>query len=172
MHFYNLREMNFDFSIYQEEGNQIKVSLRSFSDESTKELSNILKDTELIDITLERTGNGTIKLKLFTEIIERLYTIFQQNKNAIFYYYCDEIHEIPQMRKTKALSPAEYRNKLFSLLYQKGAARHNDIQIIDREIIIESDEGKAFIHLLYISELEHKAKAIEDKLIEISEAIK
>lgn len=52
--------MKVTFSIKDTEGNELKVSLCSFNPEASKEIQDVLGTTDLIDISLERNGNGYI----------------------------------------------------------------------------------------------------------------
>ena len=160
------------FSIKDTEGNELKVSLCSFSPEVASDFSSVLGTTELVDITLERNGEGYVKSSTLASMVETIGGFLADNQDTILYYYCDEINVIPRMRRTQSLSPSEYRNKLFSLLFKKGKNKHEDLPIVDREIAIETEEGQSFIHLIYYDHLEEKAAAIEQELHRISEELK
>lgn len=161
--------MNISFTITDKEGNEIKVSLSSFPEQST----GFLEGTELVDISLQRTKDtGTLGYPILTLLSEKICKIITDNKESVFYYYCDEINTIPNIRKGKATPPAEYRNNLFTLLYQKAKEKHPELDIEDREIIFETQDGKAYIHLIYFEQNKTKANAIEKELETISASLK
>lgn len=172
MHFQCRGKMKVTFSIKDTEGNELKVSLCSFNPEASKEIQDVLGTTDLIDISLERNGNGYIESKMLVSMVEIICDFLQDNKDCILYYYCDEINEIPRMRRTKTLSPSEYRNKLFTLLFKKEQKSHTELPIIDRDIEIDSEQGQSHIHLIYFQYLEDKADRIEQELRSLSNDLK
>ena len=68
------------------------------------------------------------------------------------------------MRDSHDLTPAEYRNKLFSTLFNKGASLFPEDCLIDDLITIETEQGVAYIHLIYHSHLTCKALIIKEEL--------
>ena len=136
--------MKVTFSIKDTEGNELKVSLCSFNPEASKEIQDVLGTTDLIDISLERNGNGYIESKMLVSMVEIICDFLQDNKDCILYYYCDEINEIPRMRRTKTL----------------------------RDIEIDSEQGQSHIHLIYFQYLEDKADRIEQELRSLSNDLK
>ena len=152
------------------EGDEINVSLSLFPESSISEIKDILGNTDLIDIVLERNGNkSSVSQKELLELTEKIANYIIENKNQIFYYYCDEINPIPGQRKNRKDTPAEYRNKLFSILFEKIKQKHPDSSIEDRLVIIETSEGKAYIHLIYHNSLFIKVNHIENYLYTISQ---
>ena len=138
--------MNCFFTVSDKEGNEIRVSLSSFSQTGIEAL---LGETELIDISLERIKDtGKPSHSILSLLTEKICTFIQNNKHCVFYYYCDEVNAIPNIRKSKSISPAEYRNNLFSVLFERGKQQYPELNLEDKPIIIETDEGKAFIHLI------------------------
>ena len=67
------------------------------------------------------------------------------------------------------LTPAEYRNKLFSTLCKKGASLFPEDDLVDDLITIKTEQGVAFIHLIYHSHIKSKASFIKDELSKLAE---
>ncbi|MBR5699727.1 MAG: hypothetical protein IKX37_01390 [Bacteroidales bacterium] len=165
--------MEISFSIFFREGNEIRVSLSSFSEEALGDIATDLAGIELVDISLVRQqGDFYADWKTLLQIATSIGKFLSENPNAILYYYCDEINPIPHIRPSHNIQPAEYRNRLFSILFQKGALLFPSLEVEDKPIIIKSDEGTAYIHLIYNSCLKEKAQMISDYLLEIAEGIK
>lgn len=162
--------MEVTFSITYEGGNELRVSLSTFSKESLgEELLAQLGSTELVDVTLLRQrGDLIANWKTLNSLITVLGKIIHENQDVIFYYYCDELNLIPNMRHTRGLTPAEYRNKLFSILFNKGRRMFPDDSLVDDLITINTDIGTAYVHLIYQSHLSSKADLIKDELIDLA----
>lgn len=163
--------MEVTFSIKYQEGNELRVSLSTFSKESLDEdLLDKLGDVELVDVTLFRqSGDLRADWKTLNHIIVQIGKILHENPKSIFYYYCDEITPIPNMRDSHGLTPAEYRNKLFSILFKKGASLFLEDDLVDDLITIQTEQGIAYIHLIYHSHIKDKASFIKDELSELAE---
>lgn len=158
--------MEVSFSFKYEEENELRVSLSSFVKESLgEELSSKLGDIDLVDVTLYRqAGDSKATWRILNDIVEQLGKVLVENSHSIFYYYCDEITPIPNMRNSHNLTPAEYRNKLFSILFQKGVALIPEAVFVDDLITIITDKGTAYIHLIYNSDLSEKATLVKDEI--------
>lgn len=163
--------MEVTFSVKYHEGNEIRVSLSTFSRESLgDELLNELGDVELVDVTLFRqSGDLRANWKTLNRVITQIVKILHDNPHCIFYYYCDEITPIPNMRDSHDLTPAEYRNKLFSILFKKGASVFPEDSLVDDLITIETEQGVAYIHLIYHSNLNSKATLIKEELVSLAQ---
>ena len=163
--------MEITFSIKYHEKNELRVSLSTFSKESLgAELSNQLGNVELVDVTLFRqSGDLRANWNTLNRVVVQIGRILHENPDCIFYYYCDEINPIPKMRDSHDLTPAEYRNRLFSILFRKGASLFPKDCLIDDLITIETEQGVAYIHLIYRSNLTDKASIIKEELNKLAQ---
>ena len=165
--------MEISFSVVYGEGNEIFVSLSSFSDEALSDLTAITGSVDLVDISLARkSGNLYADWTTLTSITARIAIILKENPDIILYYYCDEISPIPYMRPTRNIKPAEYRNRLFSILTRKTIAGFPGLPVVDTPIMIETENGCAYIHLIYLAHMKQKADAIVSYLIDLAEGLK
>ena len=165
--------MNISFSLQSEPESEVRISLSSFSDSAIGDIRQSLGRTELVDITLERIkGDAPISPAVLYSVIDIITGFLQENPEVILYYYCDEINSVPGMRKTKSITPAQYRNRLFSLLYEQGKLRYPQLPVADHLITIETPEGKAYIHLIYFDSVKEKVNLIQQYLIDIANDMK
>lgn len=113
----------------------------------------------LADITLVRlSGKGAISIKSLGEIANKLSETIIEN-NFIGYYYCDlkEVH-----RRASAITPQEYRFKLFDLLYK----RYGNLGLVKKDVIIYG-EYNHFISLITKPSLEAHLQQVEEQLNEL-----
>jgi glutaredoxin-related protein len=165
--------MEVTFSITFREGNVIRVSLSSFTDDDLTALNESLGGVKLVNVSLVREkGNLYTDWSTLSKIVMKLGQILIENPDIILYYYCDEITPIPNIRASRRLQPAEYRNRLFSILFQKGTSMFPDYGFIDTPISIISDQGHAFIHLIGLENQRTKIALICSFLIDFANDLK
>ena len=165
--------MEVTFSITFREGNVIRVSLSSFSDDVLTALNESLDGVQLVNVSLVREkGNLYTDWSTLSKIVMKLGQILIDNPDIILYYYCDEITPIPNIRASRHLQPAEYRNRLFSILFQKGSSMFPDYGFIDSPISILSDQGHAFIHLIGLENQRTRIQRIRSFLIDFANDLK
>ena len=165
--------MEVSFALSYKEGNEIRVSLSSFTEAAIPDLIGDLGDCEIVEISLIRqSGDETADIITLSKVVERIGKFIVENPHIILYYYCDEMNEIPGMRATRDISSPEYRNHLFSLLYSKGSRQFPELHIVDMPIVFIGDDHKTFIHLIYREDLQDKADIIKDYLNDIAEGVK
>ena len=165
--------MEVSFALSYKEGNEIRVSLSSFTEAAIPDLIGYLGDSEIVEISLIRQcGDETADIITLSKVVERIGNFIVENPHVILYYYCDEMNEIPGMRATRDISSPEYRNHLFSLLYSKGSRQLPELHIVDMAIVFFGEDHKTFIHLIYREDLQDNADIIKDYLNDIAEAVK
>ncbi len=165
--------MEVSFSLTYKEGNEIRVSLSSFTETSIPDLIGYLGDAEIVGVSLvSQCGEDMADLATLSKVVERIGKFLIENPHVILYYYCDEMNEIPGMRVSRDTSSPEYRNHLFSLLYSKGTRQFPELQIVDMPIVFIGEDHKTFIHLIYREDLQDKADMIKDYLNDIAEGVK
>ena len=163
--------MNLSFSKQINEGDTIVVSLCSYY---TEIASLIGSDHyfELINVDIVReNGQSTVPVSALSDICRTLVKILDDTPDAVAYYFCDYVTEIPGMRKGRDISCQSYRNRLFKLLFQKFSQDSKD-EWEDREIIIENMEtGNLYAHLIYRNRHKDVIAALVDEILKDSDAI-
>ena len=163
--------MNLSFSKQINEGDTIVVSLCSYY---TEIASLIGSDHyfELINIDIVReNGQSTVPMSALSDICRTLVKILDDTPDAVAYYFCDYVTEIPGMRQGRDISCQSYRNRLFKLLFQKFSQDSKD-EWEDREIIIENMEtGNLYVHLIYRNRHKDVIAALVDEILKDSDAI-
>ena len=165
--------MEITFSVEYGEGNEISVSLSSFSEEGLTELAQTIGPVDLVDISLIRiSGNLKADWETLSSIANPIVRILKETPDVIMYYYCDEISPIPQMRPGREMQPAEYRNRLFTILTRKTMSSFPELGAIDTPLQIKTDKGCAYIHLIYLPHMKGKADFIVTYLMNLAADIK
>ena len=140
------------------EGNKYLIEFKAWENDAIPEGVNIpIIDLQLVEVEL-KVQNGTEFLRTF---LPQYICDYVDRFDVILYYYCDS-SDI-QMRKTRKMSPQEYRNCIFKTMYNTIG---ND-QILRKPIIIEDDaNGPHFMSLVTSirneKQMEIASKAIKD----------
>ncbi len=119
----------------------------------SEELSSLVEseDFELWGIYLERLGNAqkVTPMNLLNKISQLIATFFVGHPNAILYYQCDDISDVPMSfnKKEAGVLVQEYRNRLFTTLFEK-VSRKLSVSVIDTPIYIDACGNDIYIHLM------------------------
>lgn len=109
------------------------------------------KDFELWGIYLDRLGNAqkVTPLKLLNKISQLIASFFIGHPNAILFYQCDDISDVPMSLRKKEdnLTVQSYRNRLFTKLFDKMALQLN-VSVIDTPIYIDACGNNVYIHII------------------------
>lgn len=138
--------MKISASITVEDGDQYRVVLNSL--ELPHDLKSLLDGSvEIVEVTLYRMkGMHYTSLKTLTKITSVIANAFLENPNAILYFYCDDLTMLPSVKD--AMTPQEYRSRLFSALFDRYVTKHNISDIFNFPIKINDVEGTPmYIHL-------------------------
>lgn len=147
--------MKFSISITSND-NTVRLGLEtadtSFLGESiSKEIES--RGVEIVEVILDRElGKGLAGMALLDNISSVIANLFIENKNAILFFYCDDLNEIPRCR-TRNISPQEYRSDLFSLMFERYVTKHGIQSVHDVTIRINAIDHCLFFH--FISRAEH-----------------
>ena len=147
--------MKFSVSITSND-NTVRLALEtadtSFLGETiSKELER--RGIEIVEVVLDReVGTGMVGMTLLNKISSVVANMFMENKNAILFFYCDDLNEIPRCR-TRNISPQEYRSNLFSLMFERYVTKHGIQSVHDVTIRINAIDHCLFFH--FISRDEH-----------------
>lgn len=127
---------------------------------------------ELINIDIVReNGQSAVPMNALSDICKTLVKILDDTPDAVAYYFCDYITDIPSMRQGRDISCQSYRNRLFKLLFQKFSQDSKD-EWEDREVIIENmGTGDLYAHLIYRNRHKDVIAALVDEILEYSDAI-
>ena len=119
----------------------------------SEEMASLVKENgfELWGIYLERLGNAqkVTPMKLLNKFSQLIASFFIGHPNAILYYQCDDISDVPMSFKKKksGIPVQEYRNRLFTTLFEKVVKKLN-VSIIDTPIYIDACGNDVYIHLM------------------------
>lgn len=147
--------MKFSISITSND-NTVRLGLEtadtSFLGESiSKEIES--RGIEIVEVILDRElGKGLAGMALLDNTSSVIANLFIENKNAILFFYCDDLNEIPRCR-TRNISPQEYRSDLFSLMFERYVTKHGIQSVHDVTIRINAIDHCLFFH--FISRDEH-----------------
>lgn len=147
--------MKFSISITSND-NTVRLGLEtadtSFLGESiSKEIES--RGVEIVEVILDRElGKGLAGMALLDNISSVIANLFIENKNAILFFYCDDLNEIPRCR-IRNISPQEYRSNLFSLMFERYVTKHGIQSVHDVTIRINAIDHCLFFH--FISRDEH-----------------
>jgi hypothetical protein len=144
---------------------RIKLSPFDF-DLLPKEINNIsCNNIEIADITLEKvSGNSSANLGILLKISNIIAEIFEDNKNLILYFYCDDMHDV--LRRNMNITQQKYRSKLFSRMFDKYIASNHITNIINTPIEIKADRD-IYIHLIARDSHLNYVDMIKETLIEM-----
>lgn len=165
--------MNLSFSKEIAEGDIIVISLCSFYiNVQQLPTSDNLGQVELINIDIIReNAKSVVSIGALGDICRTLIKILDDTPNAVAYYFCDYMSEVPLMRKRNVESVQSYRNKLFKMLFERFSQLSND-KWKDREVIIENvDSGNLFAHLIYRDRHKSIIDALVSEILDDSEII-
>lgn len=143
--------MRISFDILTTSKDSYRVILSSGKDAffaTTDFVSLIDIDIDIVEIDLERlSGNKPTELKTLRLITTKIIKFIKQNKKTVLYYYCDDMSEIVGVTK-EILWPQEYRNRLFSLLFERFCKNIPDLELKDVTIQINQVGRPLFMHLI------------------------
>lgn len=139
--------MEISVGITTREGDILRLSMSTIDRELfPQNISELISEIEIFEVILEReTGAHPISLVSLMKVAEIIGNIMAENENAILYFYCDDIHDIP--RRNRNLSPQHYRSFLFSRMHERYTYKHGISDIIDLPIILKS-EHDIYIHFI------------------------
>lgn len=142
------------YSFSNSEGDKFYLRLAADSELFlSKEMNSFLveKDFELWGIYLDRSGNvqKVTPMKLLNKVSQLIATFFIGHPNAILYYQCDDISDVPMSFKKKetGMLVQEYRNRLFTSMFEKIVRKLN-VSVVDTPIYIDACGNDVYIHLM------------------------
>lgn len=156
--------MNKQFVIITAKGDKLKVSLSSCYESLT---DTIIKSKhipfDIIEISIEgNPTNGPVTIETFNNIAKWVIECIDKEPDTILFYFCDCKTPIPNIRPSKDLLPAQYRNDLFSLLFRRYVPLSSDMWV-DETLVFGEDDPYIF-HILH---RESHSTLINDIAIEL-----
>ena len=100
-------------------------------------------------------------------ISNQIYSFFRSHDNAILYYVCDDIADVPMnaRKKTEGFSVQYYRNRLFTSLFHKLQGLL-DMNVVDLPICIDACGNDMYIHIMVREEQLDVAKRIKQDVLD------
>lgn len=143
-------DMNASFSIQSSNGDSLRIGV-SNADHAflSEKINTLLKNAnvEIIEILLQRMkGEENVGIDVLSKIADVIGDFFLENENGILFYYCDDLLTIPTSRHD--CLPQEYRNNLFSLLFQRFCQKRNINHIHDMKICIDAVGNPLYMHFI------------------------
>ena len=88
-------------------------------------------------------------MKLLNKISQTIASFFIGHPNAILFYQCDDISDVPMSIKKKedSLSVQAYRNRLFTKLFDK-IVKKLSLSVVDTPIYIDACGNDIYIHII------------------------
>lgn len=143
--------MKVSFKLSSVANNVYEITLSSI-DESiiSPELKTALGKLEIVEVFLDRiSGKNITDASVLSSISEIIANMFDQNENIVFYFFCDDLNQIPRMRKTRINLPVqEYRSRLFHSMFSQYCQHHNINSYRDNIINFVAIDRPYFIHLI------------------------
>lgn len=108
-------------------------------------------DVEVWGILLLRKGRkaNVTSISLLSEISNSITMFVLQHPNAILYYQCDDMDDVPMnsRKKGSGISVQKYRSMLFSLMFDKQA-RYIPLDIVNVPIFFDFMGHETYIHII------------------------
>lgn len=109
-------------------------------------------DIEVVGVILEvvndlKIPNSRTTLNALSRII---INFLNENDNIVLYYLCDKDCDIISRMhpRREGVTPQEYRNMIFSKMFECAFRNSNENQYIDKPIEINSEDEIYYIHLI------------------------
>lgn len=137
----------------------------------SSEMNAVLKTSEmgLWGIYLNRIGTleNVTGIHDLSIISKQIYGFFVSHEDAILYYVCDDMADVPMNARKKAegYSVQYYRNRLFSNLFQKLQS-FMKMHVVDLPICINACGNDMYIHVIARNEHLEFAMAIKQDVLD------
>lgn len=142
------------YEIRNSVGDKYTVKLVRDADKFLSEgVRRVLSDNHLalwgIYLFRDRYEQGVTDLKTLLHISSTLRDFVLTNNDSLLYYICDDMMEAPMNDRhtSEGVKVQEYRNDLFSLLFEK-TARTTEEDFCDTPIYIDACGNTIYIHVL------------------------
>ncbi len=142
------------FSFVNSSNDQYILSL---SQDGDKFLSDHVADelrkqgVEVWGILLLRKGHkeAVTSIGILSEISKSLTMFILQHPNAILYYQCDDMDDVPMngRKKNSGVSVQKYRSMLFSLMFDKQS-RYVPLEMVNVPIFFDFMGHETYIHII------------------------
>lgn len=143
--------MKVSFRLSSVANNVYEITLSSIDEDIlSPELKKSLGNLEIIEVFLDRiSGKSITDASILARISEILANMFAQNSNIIFYFFCDDLNEIPNIRVSRRnITRQEYRSRLFSHMFCQYCKHHNINDFHDNVIHFMAIDRPYYIHLI------------------------
>lgn len=158
----------FSYTIKTAEGDEYVIFISPVSKQSLwEELIAELEGIELYEISLNRmSGSNPTSSSLLFEISEFIAQTVIRHPDAIFYYYCDDMHDIP--RRDKNITPQAFRSRLFSRMFERYVQKYHVNDIVDTPGTFRSDRD-IYIHFIAHARHHHAVQLLKQAIIDMGD---
>lgn len=143
--------MKVSFKLSSVTNNIYEITLSSI-DESIidPELKSALRNLEIVEVFLDRiSGNNITEASMLSRFSDIIANMFAQNSNIVFYFFCDDLNEIPNLRKSRRkISVQEYRSRLFHIMFTQYCKHHGIDNYRDNVIHFIAIDRPYYLHLI------------------------
>lgn len=102
---------------------------------------------EIVEVLLDRVkGSDSTSIAILTEMTNIIHRLFVANENAILYFFCDDLNEIPNTDKD--IAPQEYRSRLFTAMFDRFVTRHGIEGINNVSVCIDAIGRTEYLHFI------------------------
>lgn len=157
--------MKVSFKLSSVANNVYEITLSSIDEEIIgPELKTALGNLEIVEVFLDRiSGKNITDASMLARISEIIANMFVENDNIVFYFFCDDLNIIPNMRKSRRNIPVqEYRSRLFHNMFTQYCNHHNIKNYRDNIIHFMAFDRPYFLHLISQSIHDDRIEIIKD----------
>lgn len=164
--------MKVSVSLLSDQGDEYRISLASAEDGRLSDSMRMVlyeNRIEIVEVILERVkGAGLTNNATLSKIACVIADLFMDNENMVVFFYCDDMGEIPNIRKSrhKDMLPQEYRSQLFTAMFNRYMTIHNAVGIVNFPMQIGDGRYKSFIHFIARERHRKYVELIKEDVIE------
>lgn len=158
----------FSYPIQTASGDEYLVRINAISKKSLPEyLLAALEGIEVFEVTLERgSGNNPTSASILFDITNVIARVLFDNPDSIFYFYCDDLHDIP--RRDQNISPQAFRSQLFSRMMDRYVQKHCISNLTNTPVELHVDHD-IYIHLIAYAKHLPAVQLLKEAIEEIAD---
>lgn len=157
----------YTYSIVTKEGDEYAIVISSISKSLfADELIPVLDGVELYEICLNRiSGSNPASLGTLFDISGFIAQTLINLPDAIFYYYCDDMHDIS--RRDANISPQGFRSRLFSRMMDRYVEKYQIDYVENTPVQFRTDHD-IYIHFIAHTRHHEVVQLLKEAIIEMS----
>ena len=147
----------FSYPIQTASGDEYLVRINAISKKSLPEyLLAALEGIEVFEVTLERgSGNNPTSASILFDITNVIARVLFDNPDSIFYFYCDDLHDI-------------LRSQLFSRMMDRYVQKHCISNLTNTPVELHVDHD-IYIHLIAYAKHLPAVQLLKEAIEEIAD---